>query len=255
MFEKIVYGPIKSRRLGLSLGVNLLPHNSKLCSFDCIYCECGFNKKIDTPVSFPTVSEVDIAIENALIVLKKENTFPDVITFAGNGEPTLHPDFNKIIDNTISLRNKYAPKAKIAVLTNGVHVSKMSVFNALEKVDCNILKLDAGIDATARLIDRPASYTYSVEKQIELYKKFDGNFILQTMFLTGEFNGKKIDNTSENEIKAWLEVVQKLKPCSVMLYTIDRITPAKNICKVSFQKLKEIAESVNRLGIDTIVAE
>jgi len=186
--------------------------------------------------------------------MAKENIRPDVITFAGNGEPTLHPQFEGIIDDTIELRNKYVPDAKISVLSNGMHIGKESVFNALKKVENNILKLDSAILDTVKLIDCPASPNYSIEKQIELLKKFDGNFIMQTMFLRGSHNGKTVDNTTEEEISAWLDAVEETHPKEVMIYTIDRETPEKNLEKVPLEELKEIGKRVEKLGIKTIIS-
>ncbi|MDO5524103.1 MAG: radical SAM protein, partial [Bacteroidia bacterium] len=224
LFHEIVYGPIHSRRMGSSLGVNLLPYDGKLCSFDCIYCECGFNKDFRTRTKLPDRENVRAAMEDKLQSLRNEGIKLDVITFAGNGEPTMHPEFEGVIDDTISLRNKFAPEAKISVLTNGMNVGKSAVFAALKKIENPILKLDSAFDDTVRLIDRPNSPEYSVAKQVELYKRFGGDFILQTMFLRGEFEGKQIDNTTEEEISAWLQLVRELNPREVMIYTIDRET-------------------------------
>ncbi len=254
LFHEIVYGPVHSRRLGISLGINLLPYDGKLCSFDCIYCECGFNKDFRTNTRLPERENVKAALEDKLQSLRKENTKLDVITFAGNGEPTLHPEFAEIIEDTLFLRNLYYPTVKISVLSNGMHLNKTKVFDALKKVDEPILKLDSAFDETVRIIDRPNSPQYSVSKQVELYKKFNGNFILQTMFLRGEFEGNKIDNTTEKEVSAWLELVREMNPREVMIYTIDRQTPTKQLKKVPFEDLKKIAERVKQPGIKTNVA-
>lgn len=254
LFDEIAFGPVHSRRLGISLGMNLLPYDGKLCSFDCIYCECGYNKDHKTKTTLPNQKKVKEALERKLIELKKENIIPDVITFAGNGEPTLHPQFEGIIDDTIELRNKYIPNAKISVLSNAMHIGKESVFKALKKVENNILKLDSAILDTVKLIDCPNSPTYSIEHQIELFKKFGNDFVLQTMFLKGVHNGKVIDNTTDEEITAWLKVVAEVKPREVMIYTIARETPEKNLEKVSITKLNEIGEKVNKLGIKTNIA-
>lgn len=253
LFHEIVFGPLKSRRLGNSLGMNLLPYDGKLCSFDCIYCECGFNKDHKTKTKLPDRENVRLALEDKLTQLQKEGVALDVITFAGNGEPTIHPQFAGIIDDTIELRDKFYSEARISVLSNGMHVNKEKVFLALKKVDNNILKLDSAFNDTVRIIDRPAGH-YSVERQIELYKKFEGNFILQTMFLKGEHEGNKIDNTSETEVSAWLDIIKKLKPKEVMIYTIDRETPAKKLEKISLDELKKIGERVSNLGFKINVA-
>lgn len=254
LFSEIVFGPIHSRRMGSSLGINLLPYDGKLCNFDCIYCECGFNENFRTRTKLPTRQNTKEALEDKLSKLKKEGTKLDVITFAGNGEPTMHPDFADIIDDTIELRNKYCDDAKISVLTNGISVGKEKVFEALQKVDNPILKLDSAYDATVQLIDRPSSPTYSVAKQVERYKRFEGNFILQTMFVKGSFEGHPVDNTTQKEVSAWLEVVKELNPREVMIYTIDRETPAKELEKISLETLNKIADEVKQLGIETNVA-
>lgn len=254
LFSDIVYGPIHSRRMGASLGINLLPFDGKLCNFDCIYCECGFNENFRTRTKLPTRQNVKDALKDKLISMKEEGVVLDVITFAGNGEPTLHPEFAGVIDDTIELRNTYSPQAKISVLTNGISAGKESVFQSLQKIESPVLKLDSAIDETVQLIDRPNSPTYTVVKQIELYKRFKGNFILQTMFVKGSFEGKTVDNTTEREVSAWLKVVEELMPREVMIYTIDRETPAKELEKVSLEVLKEIAAEVEKLGVRTNVA-
>lgn len=254
LFDEIAFGPIHSRRLGISLGMNLLPYDGKVCSFDCIYCECGYNKDFRTKTPLPSRENVKLALEYKLKQLEKENITPDVITFAGNGEPTLHPHFAEIIDDTIRLRDKYVPKAKISVLSNAMHVNKDKVFEALKKVDNNILKLDSAILETVRLIDCPASPSYNIEKQIELFKRFEGNFIMQTMFLRGTHDGKTVNNTTEEEISAWLQAVRETNPKEVMIYTIDRETPEKSLEKVSLEELKAIGKRVEELGIKTIIS-
>lgn len=254
LFHEIVFGPIHSRRLGASLGINLLPYDGKLCSFDCIYCECGFNKDFRTKTRLPDRENVRAALEDKLLSLREEGNAPDVITFAGNGEPTMHPAFEGIIDDTIVLRDRYFPNAKISVLSNGMHLNKRGVFEALRKVENPILKLDSAFDETVRLIDRPNSPGYSVAKQVALYQRFKGDFILQTLFVRGRFEGKEVDNTTDKEISAWLALVGALNPREVMIYTIDRETPAKELEKVPAADLMKIAGRVGALGIKTNVA-
>ncbi len=254
LFHEIVFGPIHSRRLGISLGMNLLPYDGKLCSFDCIYCECGFNKDFRTKTKLPDRENVRAALKDKLSTLLQEGITPDVITFAGNGEPTMHPEFNGIIDDTVALRNLYFPHAKISVLTNGMHLNKPEVFEALQKIENPILKLDSAFDKSVRLLDRPNAPGYSVAKQVERYQQFEGNFILQTMFVRGKFEGQEIDNTTEEEVSAWIELVRALNPREVMIYTIDRETPAKELEKVPLHDLQKIADRVGALGIETNVA-
>ena len=250
LFRDIIYGPIKSRRLGISLGVNLLPLESKLCNFDCIYCECGWNRdnRSEKP-RFNAREDVREALRVALSNMQIDGQLPDVITFAGNGEPTMHPDFESIIEDTIALRDEFAPEAKVSVLSNATQLHREGVVRALHRVDNAILKLDSAIDATAHLINSPQG-NYSVERVVEQLKKFGNDFVLQTMFLRGEYNGVTIDNTLEREIMAWAAVVEHLRPRSVMVYSIDRATPCQTLEKVSREELDKIADKVRALGIE-----
>ena len=254
LFDRIVFGPIHSRRLGISLGVNLLPTDGKICSFDCIYCECGYNNQGKGTTGFPTQAQVKAALETKLQALQRENTTPDVITFAGNGEPTLHPDFGNIIDDTVELRNCYFPNAKISVLSNGTMVHKPTVFSALLKVDNNILKLDSAIESTVMLLNAPRKGSYLLSEIIALYRRFEGAMILQTMFTKGMHCGQHIDNTTDEEVNAWLEAVKQIAPSQVMIYTIDRETPEKQLGKISLDKLNAIADCVKHMGIAVSVA-
>ena len=250
LFRDIIYGPIKSRRLGISLGVNLLPLESKLCNFDCIYCECGWNddNRAERP-RFNAREDVREALREMLAKMREEGALPDVITFAGNGEPTIHPDFESIIDDTIALRNEFAPEARGSVLSNATQLHREGVVRALHRVDNAILKLDSAIDATAHIINSPQG-NYSVAKVVEHLERFGNEFVLQTMFLRGEYNGEQIDNTTEREINAWAAVVEHLRPRSVMVYSIDRATPCQTLEKVSREELDKIADRVRALGIE-----
>ena len=253
LYEDIIFGPVRSRRLGISLGVNLLPISSKLCSFDCIYCECGWNGDHIGPRRFNSPADVEEQLRATLQRMAAEDALPDVITFAGNGEPTMHPEFEKIIDSTISLRDEFCPLAKVSVLSNATQIHREDVRRALMRVDNNILKLDSAFDSTVELMNKPAG-NYSVARTVELLKLFDGDFILQTMFLRGEYNGQHIDNTTEQELAAWLEIVAELKPRQVMVYSLDRDTPCKTLEKVEREQLQVIAQRVEELGISCSVA-
>lgn len=241
LFNHIVFGPIKSRRLGNSLGINLLPKFGKWCSFDCIYCECGWNKDGKKDTQLPTKEEVYEALSSKLHAFKQEGTPIDTITFSGNGEPTLHPDFPQIIDFTLELREKLYPQAKISVLTNASGIGKPAIRKALMKVDNPILKIDSPLESFVNAIDRP-NQAYSLSKTIEDMKLFKGNFILQTMFLTGEVEGKAIDCLNSEHCEAWRNLVRELKPREVMMYTIDRETPAQNLHKVTEQQMRTVAQ-------------
>lgn len=252
LFDKIIFGPIHSRRLGVSLGINVMQPTSKHCNFDCIYCECGWNG--DRPKgSFNSVSAIATRLEAKLEEMATEGKLPDVITFAGNGEPTMHPQFSEVIDRTIEIRDRLAPDCKIAVLSNATMIDREAVRTSLLKVDRNILKFDSAFDSTVALVNQPNNQRPQSET-IELMKKFDGHLIIQTMFLRGEFNGEKIDNTTDEEVDRWLEALREICPSEVMLYSIDRDTPASGLAKVSREEMLEIAAKVESLGIKSSVA-
>ena len=249
LYPTIVYGPVRSRRLGVSLGVNLLPLQAKVCTFDCIYCECGWNGDNNGSRRFNGREEVNAALQSVLETMAAEGRQLDVITFAGNGEPTMHPDFEQIIEDTITLRDRYAPTAKISVLSNATQLHRADVVRALERVDNNILKIDSLDESVAQLINKPCC-NYSVAKVVEQLRQFNGRVIVQTMFLRGEYNGKVVDNTTEDQIAAWLNALKLIEPQSVMVYSIARDTPCKSLIKVEKAELEQIAERVRNLGIE-----
>ncbi len=255
LFDEIVFGPVKSRRLGVSLGINLLPTNKKICNFNCIYCECGWTQSSElSGNSLPSRENVYIALEQKLSELKQINLIPDVITYAGNGEPTLHPEFPAIIDDSITLRDRYIPFAKIAVLSNATTISNPLVKAALLKTDMNILKLDSAFDATIKIHNQP-KMNLSAEQLIKNLIGLNGNVIIQTLFLRGTYNGKTIDNTTDIEIKAWLKAIERINPSEVMIYTISRDIPeGAQLRKVPLSELKGIAALVNSIGIRTQVS-
>ena len=253
LYDNIIFGPIRSRRLGLSLGVNLLPIESKLCSFDCIYCECGWNDEHPGKRRFNAREDVYNMLDETLQKMVADGTPPDVITFAGNGEPTMHPDFENIIEDTIALRDKHCPNAKVSVLSNATQIHREDVCRALRRVDNNILKLDSAFDATVQLVNKPQG-NYTVARTVELLKAFNGELILQTMFLRGEYLGKRVDNTTEEEVLAWLKLVEEIGPKQVMVYSLDRDTPCQTLEKVEKDELRLIAERVEALGIKCSVA-
>ena len=244
IYPSPIFGPVQSRRLGISLGINLLPADGKVCSFDCIYCECGFNEDHRPQKHMPTREEVSIALEKKLRQMQEDGQMPDVLTFAGNGEPTCHPHFPEIIDDTIRLRNQYCPKAKVSVLSNSTMIHRQSVHDALMRVDNNILKLDTVDPDFIRKVDHPAG-SYDVEKIIERMKAFNGHLIIQTMFLKG--NG--IDNTSDSYVNPWLQAVREIAPKQVMIYTIDRETPDQTLRKATHEELDAIRDRVIAAGI------
>lgn len=254
LFHDIIFGPVRSRRLGLSLGVNLLPSESKLCSFDCIYCECGWNAEHPGPRRFNDREQMRTRLEAVLRRMIADNTPPDVITFAGNGEPTLHPDFERIIDDTLALRDALCPAARVSVLSNATQLHRDDVRRALLRVDNNILKLDSAFDETVRRMNNPQNPAYSVRGIVEQMKRFEGRMILQTMFLRGICNGIPVDNTTEEEIAAWLRLVGEIRPRQVMVYSLDRDTPCPTLEKVPHEELQTIGARVEALGIPCSVA-
>ena len=248
LFNEIIFGPVKSRRLGVSLGVNLLPEDFKFCTYDCLYCECGWTLESNKKIELHTREEIKNTLDLKLTEMKSSGEAPDNITFAGNGEPTIHPDFEKIIDDTIELRDKYFPDAEISVLSNATQIHKESVIRALNKIDKNILKLDSAIDSTFEIINQPKTQI-SVAKLVERLKVFKGNLIIQTMFIKGVFKETAFDNTTDIEVERWLELLQEIKPKEVMIYPIARDTPLKDLEKISEEKLNEIGSKVRDLGI------
>lgn len=254
LFDKIVFGPIHSRRLGVSLGMNLLPADGKLCSFDCIYCECGLNGERRTHTRMPAREEVKQALIEKLSGMQAEGIVPDVITFAGNGEPTMHPEFEGIIDDTIATRNHFFPNAKIAVLSNSTMLHKEGVFRALNKIEDNILKLDSVLDSRIRQLNAPNSPAFTFDRLLEQLCRFNGNLIIQTMFLKGEVDGQSVDNTTETELSGWIDALKKINPKQVMIYTIDRETPLKGLLKVSKEALDAIADRARKEGFEVSVS-
>jgi len=249
LFNDIVFGPVMSRRLGVSLGINLLPLNKKVCSFNCIYCECGWTDSLPTgEMYFFTPLEISAAMENRFIELHDENIKIEAVTFAGNGEPTLHPDFNQIIENTLFLRDKYLKGAEVIVLSNATTITRPLVLDALKKADKSIMKLDAGDDELFRLINQPLT-SITRKKIINNLKLFEGKIIIQSMFLRGEFKGKPIDNTGEKVVDIWIKELKQINPEYVMIYPIARNTPVEGLKKINPDELNIIAAKVQKEGI------
>ena len=245
IYPSPIFGPVHSRRLGISLGINLMPADGKICTFDCIYCECGFNKDHRPTLPRPTREQVAQALEAQLIRMVEQKQLPDVLTFAGNGEPTAHPAFAEIINDTIKLRDKYCPSAKVSVLSNATLIHRKQVFDALLQVDNNIQKLDTIDPDYINKVDRPVSGNYDVEEVIQYLKAFNGHVIIQTMFMKGE----GVDNTSDSYVLPWIEVIKEIRPQQVMIYTIDRETPDKHLQKASHEELDGIRDRVIASGI------
>jgi wyosine [tRNA(Phe)-imidazoG37] synthetase (radical SAM superfamily) len=249
LFHDVIFGPVRSRRLGLSLGINLLPAHAKLCSFNCIYCECGWTPGPPPPSpELPSRGEVAGFLEQRLQELADEDYLPDALTYAGNGEPTLHPDFAGIVDDTIELRDRYVPDAKVTVLSNSSMIHVPAVFRALNHLDNNILKLDAGSERMFRLINGPVS-PVSFEELVSNLRKFNGNVVIQSMFLRGMFKGELVDNTTPEETALWIEHLKAIRPKEVMIYPIARATPVHNLEKIPAEELEVIAAKVRSAGL------
>ena len=248
IYPSPIFGPVHSRRLGVSLGINLMPADGKVCTFDCIYCECGFNADHRPTLKRPTREEVSTALEARLRRMKDEGVLPDVLTFAGNGEPTAHPDFLNIIKDTITLRNRYCPAAKVSVLSNATLIIRPQVFEALTLVDNNILKLDTVNTEYIRIVNRPTGH-YDVRELIEKMKEFRGHCIVQTMFMHGISNGQDVGNLTDKYIDPWLKAVKEISPQQVMIYTIDRETPDHDLTKATHEELDSIVARIEAMGI------
>lgn len=241
--EEVVFGPIKSRRLGWSLGINLLPTKGKICNFDCIYCECGWNADGRDDTKLPSAAEVRSALEAKLADILLEGTQVDSITFSGDGEPTLNPDFARIIDDTIALRDIYCPQAKVSVLTNATKLLSDTIFGALRKVDAPILKLDAPTDERARKING-ALPSFRVDDVVKGMKRFEGDFILQTMFLKSD----DFDSLEPQMLAKWMDIVREIRPRLIMAYTIARPTPQSGLSAYSAAQIREALKPLEDEG-------
>lgn len=246
LFHSTVFGPVHSRRLGVSLGVNLSPSDGKVCSFDCIYCEAGFNSQGTGTTGLPSRATTATQLRDKLEQMKAAGQTLDVITFSGNGEPTLNPEFPEILHDTMMLRDEYFPTAKVSVLSNSTRIDNPKVVDALKKADFNILKLDSAVESTMRLMDKPVQNSFSVEKVVEHLAAIGGDCIIQTMMLRGEHDGQCVDNTTEVEIQALEEAYRRIKPREIMLYSIDRSTPEENLQKVPIEELRAIGARIER---------
>lgn len=255
LFHSTIFGPIHSRRLGVSLGINLTPNDGKVCTFDCLYCEAGFNSQGTGTTGLPSREQVATDLEQKLRNMSEGGEPLDVITFSGNGEPTMHPEFEGVIDDTLRLRDKYYPQAKVSVLSNATCLDSESVRRALKRVDNNILKIDSAIPATVKVLDRPVRPSYNVETVIEQIAGMAPECIVQTMLLRGEHDGMIVDNTTETEIAALIEAYRRISPREIMIYSIDRKTPAERLQRVEREELQTIAERITaETGIPVQVA-
>lgn len=253
LFHETIFGPVHSRRLGTSLGINLLPKDGKVCSFDCIYCEVGYNSQGQGKTGIPKREQVKKLLDKRLKEMSGKGETLDVITFAGNGEPTVHPQFRDIVADTIKLRDRYYPNAKVSVLSNSSFLDNEKVVEALKMVDNNILKLDSAIPGTMSLLNAPVNKNIFPEGIITDMKQFGGKCILQTLFVRGEHNSRKVDNTTEEEIDALIAAYKEINPEEIMVYSIDRATPEENLEKIPKEELERIADKIRKSGFNVKV--
>ena len=253
IYPSPIFGPVHSRRLGVSLGINLMPADGKICTFDCIYCECGFNADRRPALPRPTRDAVREALTLRLEQMRREGPAPDVLTFAGNGEPTAHPEFAAIVDDVIALRDRFFPSARISVLSNATRAHLPEVKKALLRVDNNILKLDTVDPDYIRRVNRPVG-AYDVHRVVETLAGYDGRLIVQTMFMRGSDAEGSVDNTSDRYVLPWLDAVRTIRPQAVMIYTIDRETPDHDLLKATHDDLDRIAALVQAAGIPCTVS-
>ena len=254
IYPSPIFGPVHSRRLGISLGINLQPGDGKLCTFDCIYCECGFNSDHRTRSHRPTRQEVADSLKQKLQEMASDGRCPDVLTFAGNGEPTLHPDFPAIINDTLLLRDELAPDAKVSVLSNSTQIHRPEIREALMRIDNNILKLDTVDEAYINMVDRPCGTHYDVRRIIADMELFEGHLVIQSMFMKGVTTSGDTDNTSDRYVLPWLEALRRIRPREVMVYTIDREPPDKHLEKATPEELNRIRDLVLAEGIPCSVS-
>ena len=248
LFDSIIFGPVWSRRLGESLGINLLPTNRKICNFNCVYCECGLTPAGSEPEGFPQAQQVKEKLIERLEEMKRKGEYLDSITFAGNGEPTMHPDFAQIMEDTLEIRNRIFPDARVTVLSNATLAGNAVIFEALQKADMNILKLDSAIEETLLRINCPRG-NFRLTEVIETLKRFQGKLVIQTLFFSGLYNDHPIDNTTEKELDAWTNVIRQVWPEYVMIYSIARDKAVEGLKRVPADKLERIAHRLEQAGI------
>lgn len=241
--NNIIYGPVKSRRLGSSLGINILSPEKKICNFNCVYCQYGWtninsNDLSDTS-SFISTADVLISVEKALFALSPS---PNYITLSGNGEATLHPDFDNIVEGVLILRDEFAPESKTAILSNSMGVMDQKIRNSLSKLDERIMKLDCGDEHLFKIYNRPVLPTKL--DSIVLGLSLLDNVTIQTLFTVGEHG-----NSNEKQVDNWIDKLKVISPIDVQIYTLDRGYPSNKIYPVAFDWLHELEVKLNGAGI------
>jgi wyosine [tRNA(Phe)-imidazoG37] synthetase (radical SAM superfamily) len=245
--KNIVYGPVNSRRLGRSLGINILPAGKKICTFNCLYCQYGWTDydmvKNVQKEDFPGTEMIISSVEEALAGLGEP---PAYLTFSGNGEATIHPDFPEIVDGLIKLRNRTAPGSKTAILSNSTLADNENVRKALAKLDARIMKLDAGSQAVF------ASYNDPMD-DIILDSITDALMLLKDVTIQSLFTGGLLGNYSQSTVDDWIAKIKKIKPVSVQIYTLDRGTPSLSISRLDTADLNKIKLLLDKENIKSEV--
>lgn len=252
LFDEMIFGPVESRRFGISLGINLLSSDIKVCNFDCIYCECGYSH-YDLQIANKFTSETVLLDElNHQFKAGKYEAL-DAITYAGNGEPTLHPHFDSIARSIKLLRDKYHPNVKIVLLTNGSTLSSKRFKNAAPWIDEICIKLDAGNQEFFDTINHPLG-KFTLSQLVESIKSLEIPITIQSIFFRGMVNGNQFDNSDPKHVNAWLELIREIRPELVMIYSISRDTALESLEAISKIKLDNIAAKVHKLDINTLVS-
>ncbi|MDO8666925.1 MAG: hypothetical protein Q7J79_09955 [Gemmatimonadales bacterium] len=246
LWERIINGPMHSRRLGLSLGLNILPPRSKLCTFDCPYCECGFNTPKAHGQRWPSPDLVADALRKTIGFLKERGErgergekgeiggtsgLPDWVTFAGNGEPTMHPRFPVVVERVLATRDEVAPGLRVGILSNGLAAGKPSIRGALNRLDARMMKLDPGPTGTVN------GLAYDREPLVRSYLELK-DVIVQAMFV----QGPGFDCGSEESVAEWLGWLERVRPTAVHIYSLDRAPADLAVQPVARDRLDAIAD-------------
>ena len=246
LWESIAFGPIHSRRLGQSLGINLMPVDEKICTFNCLYCECGWTleKNLNAREPYPLETVMD-AVEHKLADCRAHGTPVDSLTFSGNGEPTLYPWFDQVIDRLIVLRDKYYPQAVITCLSNATQLFRPEIITALQRIENPMLKLDAGTQAMLNTVNAPI-VPVDIEQVTDQLCTFNGNLVIQTLFFSGEREGRAFDP----EWSQWLARIRRIRPKRIVIYSLDRETPALDLHKFDKAYLDGIVAKLRAEGFN-----
>ena len=239
----VVYGPVNSRRLGKSLGINVLAANTKICSLNCLYCQYGYTRikvrKINQLTNFFPVESIIQGLESRL---KDDLCRPDYLTFSGNGEATLHPDFPDLVSAVITLRNKYCPAARTAILSNGTRIGQPHIQVAFDEIDLKIIKLDCAAEDLYRHYNRPI-IPFNLQQMVALLATMK-NITVQALFTAG-----RSGNFSRDHLKIWIRTIIFIRPLMVQIYSLDRGYPSKHITKLNAEDLQPLVDELAQYGI------